>query len=70
MHPPYPARPGYMREEAIMILRRFYLTENKNGTSAHGQLNSFHLTMYIAPIPKSKANRVLKTVISEKGERN
>ncbi|KAI0329965.1 cytidine deaminase-like protein [Cubamyces sp. BRFM 1775] len=45
-HPGYRAVGGYMREEAIMILRRFYITENTN-----------------APVPKSKANRVLKTEI-------
>ncbi|KAG8822569.1 tRNA(adenine34) deaminase [Serendipita sp. 401] len=37
---------GYLREDAIMILRKFYLTENKN-----------------APVPRSKAGRVLKTDI-------
>ncbi|KAF7301297.1 Cytidine deaminase-like protein [Mycena indigotica] len=47
VHPSYPAFGGYMREEAIMILRRFYITENSH-----------------APVPKSKANRVLKTEIS------
>ncbi|KIY45152.1 cytidine deaminase-like protein [Fistulina hepatica ATCC 64428] len=46
-HPAYQATGGYLRDEAIMILRRFYITENSN-----------------APIPKSKANRVLKTEIS------
>ncbi|KAI9063489.1 cytidine deaminase-like protein [Trametes sanguinea] len=45
-HPGYRATGGYMREDAIMILRRFYITENTN-----------------APVPKSKANRVLKTEI-------
>ncbi|KAK0209276.1 cytidine deaminase-like protein [Desarmillaria ectypa] len=46
VHPVYKAIGGYLREEAIMILRRFYITENTN-----------------APVPKSKANRVLKTEI-------
>ncbi|KAK0185252.1 cytidine deaminase-like protein [Armillaria mellea] len=46
VHPVYKAMGGYLREEAIIILRRFYITENAN-----------------APIPKSKANRVLKTEI-------
>ncbi|KAG8856511.1 tRNA(adenine34) deaminase [Serendipita sp. 411] len=46
VHPPYPATMGYLREDAIMILRKFYLTENKN-----------------APVPRSKAGRVLKTDI-------
>ncbi|KIY69315.1 tRNA specific adenosine deaminase [Cylindrobasidium torrendii FP15055 ss-10] len=45
-HHPYLANGGYLREEAIMILRRFYITENTK-----------------APIPKSKANRILKTEI-------
>ncbi|PFH50575.1 hypothetical protein AMATHDRAFT_85694 [Amanita thiersii Skay4041] len=47
IHPPYKATGGYYREEAIMFLRRFYMTENTN-----------------APVPKSKANRVLKTEIA------
>ncbi|KAF9007915.1 cytidine deaminase-like protein [Cyathus striatus] len=46
VHPSYNATGGYCREEAIMILRRFYITENTN-----------------APVPKSKANRILKTDI-------
>jgi len=29
-HPPYEAIGGYCREEAIMMLRRFYMTENTN----------------------------------------
>ncbi|KAF7982327.1 hypothetical protein HWV62_29028 [Athelia sp. TMB] len=45
-HPAYPATGGYCREEAILVLRRFYITENTN-----------------APVPKSKANRILKTEI-------
>ncbi|KAG8693608.1 tRNA(adenine34) deaminase [Ceratobasidium sp. 394] len=47
-HPSYPASFGYLREECIMILRRFYMTENMN-----------------APIPKTKARRVLKTHIAD-----
>ncbi|KAF9009297.1 cytidine deaminase-like protein [Hymenopellis radicata] len=46
-HPAYRATGGFLREEAIMILRRFYITENTK----------------VAPVPKSKANRVLKTDI-------
>ncbi|EJD54123.1 cytidine deaminase-like protein [Auricularia subglabra TFB-10046 SS5] len=45
-HAPYPATSGFARDEAIMLLRRFYLTENTN-----------------APVPRSKANRVLRTEI-------
>ncbi|CAD6588447.1 MAG: diacylglycerol O-acyltransferase 1 [Tremellales sp. Tagirdzhanova-0007] len=29
-HPPYVAEGGYYREEAIMLLRRFYMSENQN----------------------------------------
>jgi len=47
-HPAYQATGGYCRQEAILILRRFYITENTN-----------------APVPKSKANRVLKLDISD-----
>lgn len=31
-HPPFRAEGGYYREEAIMLLRRFYMSENQNGT--------------------------------------
>ncbi|EGN96817.1 hypothetical protein SERLA73DRAFT_111549 [Serpula lacrymans var. lacrymans S7.3] len=48
-HPSYKATGGYCRDEAIMILRRFYVTENTN-----------------APVPKAKANRILKTEILPK----
>ncbi|KAG1881115.1 cytidine deaminase-like protein [Suillus subluteus] len=33
VHPSYQATGGYLREEAIMIMRRFYVTENTNGMS-------------------------------------
>ena len=29
--PPYPVRGGIFREEAIMLLRRFYVKENEKG---------------------------------------
>jgi hypothetical protein len=32
-HPPFKAIGGYYHAEAIMILRRFYVTENTNGQS-------------------------------------
>ncbi|TDL29151.1 cytidine deaminase-like protein [Rickenella mellea] len=50
-HPSYPAVGGYGREAAIMLLRRFYMTENQN-----------------APVPKLKANRVLKTEIPKQAD--
>lgn len=34
-HPSYSATGGYYREEAIMMLRRFYITENTNGISSY-----------------------------------
>jgi tRNA-specific adenosine deaminase 2 len=30
-HEPFTAKGGYYREEAIMLLRRFYMSENQNG---------------------------------------
>ncbi|KAK0524958.1 hypothetical protein OC834_005341 [Tilletia horrida] len=48
--PPYRSEGGYYREEAIMLLRKFYMTENSN-----------------APVPKTKARRVLKTNIQPPG---
>ena len=30
-HPPFVAEGGFYREEAIMLLRRFYMSENQNG---------------------------------------
>ena len=30
--PPYPSYGGFFREEAIMLLRRFYVQENQKGT--------------------------------------
>nr|GAT46172.1 tRNA specific adenosine deaminase [Mycena chlorophos] len=39
VHPPYPATGGYMREEAIMILRRFYITENTHAPIPKSKTN-------------------------------
>ena len=39
-HPPFDATDGHCREEAIMILRRFYVTENTNGISVLTYSNS------------------------------
>jgi hypothetical protein len=47
-----------------MVLRRFYITENEHGLSrfdANGDSGLIHIS---APVPKSKKNRVLKTVIT------
>jgi len=38
-HPPFDATDGYCREEAIMILRRFYVTENTNAPTPRSKTN-------------------------------
>ncbi|TFK56209.1 cytidine deaminase-like protein [Heliocybe sulcata] len=38
-HPGYKATSGYCREEAIMILRRFYITENTNAPVPKSKTN-------------------------------
>lgn len=48
-HPPFDATDGYCREEAIMILRRFYITENTNGTYSR-----YHHSL---SIPKNRPQR-------------
>lgn len=63
--PPFPVYGGLFREEAIMLLRRFYVQENDKGM--------FELRSYVccgmltfhsaAPEPKPKKNRELKTEI-------
>jgi len=63
-HPPFKAEGGLRREEAIMLLRRFYLTENVNGKLVLSLLVCIlEYRMDLAPIPKSKASRALKTTI-------
>ena len=39
-HAGFVAEGGYYREEAIMLLRRFYMSENSNGAS-HASTSSF-----------------------------
>jgi hypothetical protein len=64
-HPAYKAWSGFAREEAIMVLRRFYITENVNGThfTIHVRVFMSLHNRVLAPAPKSKANRLLKTEI-------
>ncbi|EPQ59676.1 cytidine deaminase-like protein [Gloeophyllum trabeum ATCC 11539] len=38
-HPAYKATSGYCREEAILILRRFYITENSNAPMPKSKTN-------------------------------
>ncbi|KAF2086798.1 cytidine deaminase-like protein [Saccharata proteae CBS 121410] len=49
--PPYPVYGGIYREEAIMLLRKFYVQENEKGKSS------------VSPEPKQKKTRELKTEI-------
>ena len=37
MHPPFAAFGGFEREAAIMLLRRFYITENANGACVYAR---------------------------------
>lgn len=71
-HPAYVAVGGFYREEAIMLLRRFYMSQNPNGVSF--KLFSQNLLanryMVTAPKPKKKATRVLKTDIPPPPSRN
>jgi tRNA-specific adenosine deaminase 2 len=66
-HPSYCVSGGYLREEAILILRRFYITENTNGSSKFIEQFAMHSFLFpTAPIPRSKVNRVLKMVVPSK----
>ncbi|KAL1701066.1 cytidine deaminase-like protein [Schizophyllum commune] len=51
-HPAYRAHPGYLREEAIMILRRFYVTENTNAPNPRSKANRV-LKTDIPPLTKA-----------------
>jgi tRNA-specific adenosine deaminase 2 len=63
--PPYPVYGGLFREEAIMLLRRFYVQENEKGESrqAWWVTSGLMLMCGVAPEPKPKKNRELKTEI-------
>lgn len=51
-----------MREEAIMLLRRFYIQENQKGELFQSSVNSW-LNVFQAPEPKVKKGRELNTEI-------
>ncbi|KAG8903070.1 tRNA(adenine34) deaminase [Tulasnella sp. 403] len=67
-HPSYKAMYGYKREDAVIILRKFYVTENKLGEILVRQIHSHRIKVPFsclkAPVPRSKANRVLKTEVA------
>ncbi|THH13325.1 hypothetical protein EW146_g6878 [Bondarzewia mesenterica] len=53
-HPPYKATSGYCREEAIMILRRFYMTENSNAPTPKSKTNRVLKTEILSTPSKSR----------------
>ncbi|KZT38944.1 cytidine deaminase-like protein [Sistotremastrum suecicum HHB10207 ss-3] len=55
VHRPFVAKAGYRREEAIMLLRRFYITENTNAPQPKSKATRV-LKTEIAP-PKRPASR-------------
>lgn len=64
--PPYPVYGGLFREEAIMLLRKFYVQENNKGeTHAPLPVRNWYVSAHnvTAPDPKPKKNRELKTEI-------
>ncbi|KAI0034394.1 cytidine deaminase-like protein [Vararia minispora EC-137] len=54
-HPPYAVTAGLLREEAIMILRRFYITENANAPTPKSKANRV-LKTRIPPPKQSECN--------------
>ena len=63
---PYQAIGGIYRDEAIMLLRRFYIQENEKGKVRMCAAPDWRLTDRAAPIPKPKKERRLNTVIETK----
>ncbi|KAG2172118.1 hypothetical protein INT44_004740 [Umbelopsis vinacea] len=57
---PYESEGGHRREDAIMLLRKFYVRENNHGKY---QIHKGSFIFKVSPQPKKKANRVLKTEI-------
>jgi len=61
---PYPAYGGLFREEAIMLLRRFYVQENEKGSIMCEPVQIVVLILLgLAPEPKPKKDRQLNTEI-------
>ncbi|KAF9526277.1 cytidine deaminase-like protein, partial [Crepidotus variabilis] len=54
VHPPYRSTGGICREDAILILRRFYVTENTNAPTPKSKANRV-LKTEILPVPDSFA---------------
>jgi len=59
---------GIFRDEAIMLLRRFYVQENDKGLlTAMGFFMTWPMLTFLAPEPSKKKNRELKTEILPMG---
>lgn len=52
--PGYSAKMGYLRNEAIMVLRRFYLTENKNAPVPRAKTGRVLKTEILPPLEPRK----------------
>jgi len=62
---PLEAAGGYRHQEAIMLLRRFYVTENVNGkANMHKPVSENADTPLVAPTPRDKSKRAIKTDIA------
>ena len=62
--PPYPAYGGMFRDEAIMLLRRFYVQENDKGKEYLNLATYRGTELDLAPDPRTKGYRELKTRIA------
>ncbi|KAG9043720.1 tRNA(adenine34) deaminase [Tulasnella sp. UAMH 9824] len=54
VHPPYKAVYGYSRDEAIIILRKFYITENKAAPVPRSKTKRVLKTEVAAPTPSPR----------------
>lgn len=68
--PPYPVHGGLFRQDAIMLLRRFYIRENEKGIQLKLSAVYIRRTTHfeIAPEPRPKKNRVLKVDLPSANE--
>ena len=53
--PPYPVYGGIYREEAIMLLRRFYVQENEKAPVPHGKKERVLKTEILPRVAKEEA---------------
>ena len=61
---PFPVHGEILREEAIMLLRRFYVQENEKGENTSRTIKERNKNNYLsAPDARTKGHRELKTVI-------